>query len=82
MDYRHYRGETPSRLQKFEHHFHLLRYIGAGMMAATVIIAWLMVLKIIDASLWIFFLSYFLFLVGVVFVLIGNSYNTYADRSD
>ncbi len=51
------------------------------MMAVTVIIAWLMVLKIIASSLCIF-LSHFLFLLGVVFVLTGSSYNTRADRND
>ncbi len=72
----------PHNFRNSKRRFHLLRYIGAGMMVSTVVIYWLMVLKIITASLLVVFVSYILFLLGAIFVLVGNSYNTRADRSD
>ena len=82
MDYRFYRGvrlEFPPAMIK---HLHLLRYIGALMIAAFPLVGLLLLLNVLEINLfWSF--AFFLFGgFGPVFFIIGMAYNSVGDRGE
>ena len=80
MDYRFYRGtrlEFPLSIVK---HLHLLRYIGALMIATFPVIGLLLLLNVFEMSLFSFFIFFLVGGFGPVFFIIGMAYNSVGDR--
>lgn len=82
MDYRYYRGDRPKLPSKWGKHIHKLRYIGTGMLIIGVILPWLMVVHVLESTLFLNFLSAGLTSMGGIAYLIGFIYNTFVDRAD
>ncbi len=82
MDYRYYRGDGPKLPKKITKHIHKLRYIGTGMILVGVIIPWLVVIKILESTFWINFLSMGLWTVGTISVIIGVVFDNMIDRAE
>jgi hypothetical protein len=80
MDYRFYcgpRNEFPPFILK---HLHLLRYIGALMIAAFPIVGMMLLLNVFKLSLFWFFFFFLMGGFGPVFFIIGMAYNSTGDR--
>ena len=82
MDYRYYRGDGPKLPSKWARHIHKLRYVGTAMLLGGVLLPWLMVVKILESTLFWNFLSAGLISLGVMLYIIGMVYNTFIDRSE
>ena len=80
MDYRFYRGTRLEFSPAVVKHLHLLRYIGAVMMASFPIIGLLLLLNILELSLFWFFVFFLVGGFGPVFFIIGMAYNSIGDR--
>lgn len=80
MDYRYYRGDGPKLPQRFTKYIHLLRYIGVAMMVIGVIIPWLIVLKYLDSTLGLNYLSAGFSVLGGILYFIGFVFNNLIDR--
>ncbi len=81
MDYRYYRGDRPKLPGWLRRHLHKLRYIGAIMMVSTPIIGWLTVLKIINITFFWYLFAIFCQGVGILFYIIGLTFNNLIDKS-
>jgi len=81
MDYRYYRGDLLELPPAVTKRLHLLRLIGTLMIASPLVLAVLMLVHIIQLTLFWFFASFLLGTFGNVFFIIGLTYNTRMDRS-
>ena len=82
MDYRYYRGDGPKLPSKWGKHIHKLRYIGAVMLVSGMILPWLMVIHVLESTLFWNFLAAGLTSIGIMAYIIGFVFNTFVDRAD
>lgn len=82
MDYRYYRGDRPKLPSKWGKHIHKLRYIGAGMLILGMILPWLMVIHVLESTIFMNFLAAGMTSGGVMAFIIGFVYNSLVDRAD
>ena len=82
MDYRYYRGDGPKLPSKWSKHIHKLRYVGAGMLLAGAILPWLMVVRVLDSTMFWNVLAAILTTTGIMAFIIGFVFNTFVDRAD
>jgi hypothetical protein len=80
MDYRYYRAarlEIPPILVK---HLHLLRYLGVMMIASLPVLGLLLLLKLVELSLFWVLVFFLTGGFGPVVFIIGMAYNSVGDR--
>lgn len=80
MDYRNARGGGFDIPPQFTKYMHLLRYVGAILIIAPPVWGMLALLGLAGMSIAGFMLSAVGVLFGVVFYLMGESYNTLLDK--
>ena len=80
MDYRYYRGDGIELPPIITRNLHWLRYIGAAMVATPPLLGVLMLLDILNLTLFWFFASFLIGNFGSVFFVIGMAYDTVMDR--
>jgi len=74
MDYQYYRGNPLLKIpKKYWKHVHLLRYVGAGMCLLSIMLPFLMIIHILESTLFLNCLSFVLNFYGVVIWLYGFS---------
>jgi hypothetical protein len=80
MDYRNYRGEEPLIPPKLRRYLHFLRPVGVFFSICGLILPFLTLLRLIESTYFINFLTFFLLLLGPIFYLVGSSFDSYVDR--
>ena len=80
MDYRYYRGDGIELPPIITRNLHLLRYIGAAMIASPPLLGLVVLLDIMNLTLFLFFAIFLIGSFGNVFFVIGMTYDTVLDR--
>jgi hypothetical protein len=81
MDYRNYRGDGIKIPPKIRRYLHKLRPVGVVLMLCGIAIPMLILLKILESTLFINILAYTLILGGPILYLVGMIFDTVVDRS-
>ena len=84
MDYRYYRGDRPEWVQKiqakFGRHLYRLKGLGTVMLLLGVISPFLMVIKVLESTFFLSFISWGMTILGMMFWIIGFVWDNLIDR--